>query len=247
MKGYGPTTFGELNADAYDALHDPGTTEDSVELIAELAGDGDILELAIGTGRMALPLAQRGLNVSGFDASPDMLAKLAAKPGGAAIPAWIAEMASFELGQTFDFAFLVFNTLYNLTSQEAQVQCFQRVAKHLKPGGRFLVEAFMPNRERFGDNHAVRTRKVSVDSVLLEAVDHDPVTQKIDYQYIRITPDGTTLKPLPMRYVWPAELDLMARLVGLEPVEKWGGWRKEKLTPTSDMYVALYQRSAAAP
>ena len=149
MKEYGPTTFGDLNADEYDALHDPGTTEESVELIAELAGDGAILELAIGTGRMALPLAQRGLNISGFDASPDMLAKLAAKPGGAAIPAWIAEMASFELGQRFDFAFLVFNTLYNLTTQEAQVQCFQRVAAHLNPGGRFLVEAFMPTPNAF--------------------------------------------------------------------------------------------------
>lgn len=245
MKGYGPTTFGDLNAEAYDALHDPGTTEESVELIAELAGDGAILELAIGTGRMALPLAQRGLNISGFDASPDMLAKLAAKPGGAAIPAWIAEMASFELGQRFDFAFLVFNTLYNLTTQEAQVQCFQRVAAHLNPGGRFLVEAFMPTRERFRDTHAVRTRKVDFDSVLLEAVDHDPITQKVDYQYIRISKDGTALKPLPMRYVLPAELDLMAQLAGLVPVDKWGGWHKQALTASSDMYVALYERPRA--
>lgn len=246
MKEYGPTTFGDLNAEEYDALHDPGTTEACIDLIAELAGTGEVLELAIGTGRIALPLAARGASVSGFDASPDMLQKLRAKPGGNDLQTWVAEMANFKLDRTFDFAYLVFNTLYNLTTQQAQRDCFECVASHLRPGGRFLVEAFMPNRERFENNQAVRTKKVSFDTVWLEAVQHDPVAQTLDYQRIRITEDGTTLKPLPMRYVWPAELDLMAALAGLRPVERWGGWQKQPLTAASDMYVIVYEKPAAA-
>lgn len=243
MKAFGPSTFGDLNAEDYDALHDPGTTEACVDLIAELAGTGDLLELAIGTGRIALPLAARDLNVSGFDASPEMLNILKAKPGGSDIETWVADMASFDLGRTFDFAFLVFNTLYNITSQQGQVACFRQVAQHLRPGGRFLVEAFMPNRESFDNNQAVRTKQVDFDSVRLEAVQHDPVQQTLDYQRILISADGVKLNPLPMRYVWPAELDLMAQLAGLHPVARWGGWQKQPLTKTSDMYVIVYEKA----
>ena len=244
MKQFGPGTFGDLNAEEYDALHDPGTTDECVSLIADLSDGGDILELAIGTGRIALPLAQRGLNVSGFDASPQMLDILKGKPGGSDIPTWVANMASFDLDQTFDFAFLVFNTLYNLTTQEEQLRCIQSVAKHLKPGGKFLVEAFMPNRESFDNNQAVRTKHVDYEKVWLEAVQHDPVAQRLNYQRIRISQQGTELKPLPMRYVWPAELDLMARLAGLSPIAHWGGWHKQPLTRNSDFYVMMYQRDA---
>ncbi|MEO1188147.1 MAG: class I SAM-dependent methyltransferase [Pseudomonadota bacterium] len=243
MKEYGPSTFGDLNADEYDALHNPGTTDACVDLIATLAGQSDILELAIGTGRIALPLAERGLNVSGFDASPQMLDILKAKPGGAKIPTWVADMASFDLGQQFDFAFLVFNTLYNLTTQEDQVRCFKNVAAHLRPGGQFLVEAFMPNRETFENNQAVRTKHVDFDKVWLEAVQHDPVAQRLNYQRIRISQQGTELKPLPMRYVWPSEMDLMAELAGLHLVERWGGWQRAPLTPNNEMQIALYERA----
>lgn len=242
MKEFGPATFGELNADEYDALHNPGTTEECVSLMADLAGDGDVLELAIGTGRIALPLAARGLRISGFDASPEMLEILRGKPGGSDLKTWVADMASFEMDQTFDFAFLVFNTLYNLTTQDQQIRCFQQVAKHLKPGGQFLVEAFMPSRESFENNQAVRTKHVGFDRVWLEAVQHDPINQQLNYQRVRITENGTQLKPLPMRYVWPSELDLMARIAGLKPVSKWGGWHKQPLSPASEMYVALYER-----
>ncbi len=242
MKEFGPSTFGDLNADEYDALHNPGTTEDSVELISELAGKGDILELAIGTGRMAFPLAERGHKVSGFDASPAMLDILKSKPGGESIQTWVADMASFDLGRQFDFAFLVFNTLYNLTTQEDQVRCFQQVAQHLKPGGHFLVEAFMPSREQFENDQAVRTKHVGFDRVWLEAVQHDAVKQSLNYQRIRIGPEGTQLKPLPMRYVWPSELDLMARLAGLTPIARWGGWQKQPLASSSPFYVIVYQR-----
>ena len=242
MKGFGPSTFGELNAEEYDALHDPGTTDACVDLISELAGTGEVLELAIGTGRIALPLAARGLNISGFDASAEMLKILSDKPGGSDIQTWVADMTRFELDRKFDFAFLVFNTLYNVTTQQGQLACFKRVADHLRPGGRFLVEAFMPNREQFANNQAVRTKRVSFDSVWLEAVQHDPVAQTLNYQRIRITENGTQLKPLPMRYVWPAELDLMAELAGLRPVAHWGGWQKQALNASSDLYVIVYEK-----
>lgn len=245
MKEFGPSTFGDLNADEYDALHNPGTTDDCVNLIADLAGNGDVLELAIGTGRVALPLAQRGLKISGFDASPQMLDILKDKPGGSDIPNWLADMASFDLEQEFDFAFLIFNTLYNLTTQGEQVRCLQHVAKHLRPGGKFLVEAFMPNRETFENNQAVRTKHVDYDKVWLEAVQHDPIAQTLNYQRIRISQQGTELKPLPMRYVWPAELDLMARLAGLAPISHWGGWHKQPLSAASEMYVILYEKPSS--
>lgn len=242
MEGFGPTTFGEQYAEEYDALHNPGTTDACVTLISEIAGHGKILELAVGTGRIALPLAKLGHDVSGFDASPDMLEKLREKPGGTALKTWVADMATFDVDAHFDFAFLVFNTLYNLTTQAAQLQCFHQVSKHLKPEGQFLVEAFMPNRETFDRNQAIRTKHVSFDKVWLEAVKHDPVEQRLDYQRIRISEDGTTLHPLPMRYVWPSEMDLMAELAGLRLVERWGNWHREPITAESEMQIALYKR-----
>ena len=193
MKDYGPETFGQLNAEDYDELHDPGTTEESVALIAELAGQGKVLELAIGTGRVALPLTQRGLEVHGLDASPEMIAKLRAKPGGDKIPVTIGNMCEDGVEGTFDFIFLIFNTLFNLTSQEAQAKCFQNAARHLGPGGAFLIETFIPNLSSFEDGRSFRTAEVGPDFVRLEAAEHDPVSQVIRYQNIRFTPEGTQL------------------------------------------------------
>ncbi|MEO1322411.1 MAG: class I SAM-dependent methyltransferase [Pseudomonadota bacterium] len=242
MREFGPSTFGEHYAEEYDALHNPGTTEACVDLVSTLAGEGRILELAIGTGRIALPLSERGHDVSGFDASPHMLEKLREKPGGAKLKTWVADMARFDVDDQFDFAFLVFNTLYNLTTQADQMQCFCQVSKHLNPGGKFLVEAFMPNRETFENKQAVRTKHVSFDKVWLEAVKHDPVRQRLDYQRIRISEDGTTLHPLPMRYVWPSEMDLMAERAGLQLVERWGNWHRDPISAESEMQIALYER-----
>lgn len=241
MKGYEPDTFGKLHADQYDELHNPGTTEEAVALLGDLAGKGRTLELAIGTGRVALPLAKQGVEISGFDASTEMIAKLKEKPGGEDIPTFVADMANFELGERFDFAFLIFNTIYNLTTQQDQVSCFQSTAKHLNPRGKFLVEAFMPNRETFENHQAVRTKHVSFDSVWLEAVKHDPLTQNLNYQRIKISPEGTQLSPLPMRYIWPSELDLMAQLAGMKLIDRWGSWQRAPFTSDSQMHVSLYQ------
>ena len=239
-----PSTFGDLNAEEYDALHDPGTTDDSVALISELAGSGRILELAIGTGRMALPLAHKGHDVSGIEGSPDMLDIMREKPGGADITAIVGDYADVGLDGPFDFVFLVFNTLFNLTSQADQVRCFQNVGAKLAPGGAFLVETFVPDFSDYQNHPRMRAKEVGFDSVKYEAVLHDPLTQKLDMQRIRIKGSDVSLKPLPMRYAWPAEIDLMAKLGGMDLETRWGGWRRESFTKDSKMHVSVYRKPA---
>jgi SAM-dependent methyltransferase len=241
MKGWGPATFGEINAERYDLEHAPNAeTLRAVETLAELAGGGRVLELAIGTGRIALPLAARGAEVSGMDASPEMVARLKAKPGGAAIPVTIADLADVGVDGTFDLVFLVFNTLFNLTSQAEQVCCFQNAAARLTRRGRFVIEAFVPEVARYADGQRLRTVHVDIDRVVVEASVHDPVAQVIRYQYITTTRDGVRLAPLPMRYAWPAELDLMARLAGLELRERWADWDRSPFTAASASHVSVY-------
>jgi SAM-dependent methyltransferase len=244
VKNYGPETFGKLNAEDYDKLHDPGTTDASVNLIAELAAKGKVLELAIGTGRVALPLTQRGLEVHGIDASPEMVAKLRAKPGGEKVPVTIGDMCKDGVEGTFDFAFLIFNTLFNLTSQEEQVMCFQNAARHLNKGGAFLVETFIHDPSQFEDDRHFKTVNVDADTAHLRAAVHDPVTQVMHYQNIRITPTGTRMTPLPMRYAWPPEMDLMAQLAGLKLESRWGGWDRAPFTAKSTMHVSLYRKTS---
>ena len=215
LKGFGSATFGEIYAEAYEVEHDPGTTDEAVELLAGIAGTGSTLELAIGTGRVALPLARRGLKVHGIDGSPAMVAKLREKPGGEAIPVSVGDFADVDIEGSFDFVFLIFNTLFNLTSQQEQVRCFENVAKRLNSGGQFLVETLVPDVTRFDDGQSLRTLHVDMNSAVLEAAVHDPVQQVVEYQRVRMTDDGMRLSPLPIRYAWPAEIDLMARVAGM--------------------------------
>ena len=241
MDQYGAETFGELHAEDYDEQHDPGTTQASVQLLAELIGTRRALELAIGTGRVALPLAAMGVDVSGIDASSRMLAKLREKEAGADIDTAVADIGDFSLPGRFDFIYLVFNTILNLTTQDAQVGCFQSVARHLTPGGCFLVETIVPDIDSFSAGQRLRTLDVGFDSVNLEAVTYDPVDQTANYQRIHITSKGVHLTPLPIRYVWPAELDLMGRLAGMTLVHRWGDWQQGAFTADSHMHVSLYR------
>ena len=144
----------------------------------------------------------------------------------------------------FDFIFLIFNTLYNLTSQAAQVKCFRNAAAMLAPGGAFLIEAFVPDLSQFHDHRSVKPRHVSFGALALEAAVHDPVTQRIDYQVLRVTSEGTRLTPLPMRYAWPQETDLMAQLAGLDLESRWGGWDKCAFTADSRMHISVYRKPA---
>ena len=235
-----PDTFGALYAASYDARNDPGTTAESVALISELAGKGRILELAIGTGRMALPLVARGHDMTGVEASPEMVAQMQAKPGGAAIPVVIGDMADVPVDGLFDHVFLVFNTIFNLTSQAAQVRLFANVAKALAPGGTFLVETFVPDFSGFHENQRMKTRTMDIGSLMFEAVQHDPLTQRLHFQRVRVDGEKVSLSPLVMRYIWPPEMDLMAQMAGLTLQNRWGDWQRGAFTADSRMHVSVY-------
>ena len=239
--------FGELNAENYDVEHDPGTTDECVALIAQLAATDRVLELAIGTGRIAIPLSNLGFLVDGLDASPAMLAKLEEKISGKQnaqiIETTVADMANFNLLRTYDFAYLVFNTLLNLTSQAAQVACFRSVAQHLNSEDRFQVEAIVSDIAVFNGHQYLRTDEVSFNDVRIEAATHDPVTQLIECQRIRISAEGASVKPFVYRYAWPSEIDLMANLAGLTLVERWGDWQRSPFTAESHMHISVYQKA----
>lgn len=235
-------TFGTLNVEDYDAAHDPGTTDAAVEVISDLAGDGRILELASGTGRVTIPLAQKGHRIEGIDGSPEMVERMRAKLGGADIPVTIGDMAEVGADGPFDHVFLIYNTFFNLPDQTAQVRCFQNSADRLAPGGTFLIETFVPDVSDFTKGQRVRTMRLDMLSVWLEAATHDPVAQRFELQRIRITPEGLKLVPLPMRYACPPEIDLMARLAGLVLESRWGGWDKSHFTADSAMHVSVYRK-----
>ena len=242
MLPFSPETFGELNADDYDEVNDPGTTDACVQLISEIANRGRILELAIGTGRIAIPLAKTGLSVSGIEGSPEMVAKLRSKDGGKDIPVTTGDMAEARVEGDFDHVFLVFNTLFNLQSQEAQLRCFQNAARHLTDEGSFLIEAFVPDLSGFRDGQRVIAKHIDRNSAWLEAAFHDPVRQVIELQRIRITEEGIKLVPLPLRYAAPPEIDLMAQLAGFHLENRWGDWNKSPFTADSKMHVSVYRK-----
>jgi len=246
MKDYGPTTYGKLNAERYDAMYEErmvAETRDSVATLAELAGDGQVLELAIGTGRVAIPLAARGLAVQGIEASDEMVAQLRKKPGGGDIPVKIGDMAEARVDDTFDLIYLVFNTIFNLTTQEAQVRCFQNAARHLTPNGVFVVETVVPALSDFVDDQRMKGSWARMDSVRFEVAIHDPVLQTVAFQRVVIDENGTRITPHFMRYAWPSELDLMARLAGLERRERWAWWDRSPFTSTSKSHVTVYGRA----
>ncbi|GAB3597992.1 class I SAM-dependent methyltransferase [Angustibacter peucedani] len=242
MEGFDPaTSFGADVASRYD--DEPrGDETETVELLAELADGGRALELAIGTGRVALPLAARGVGVDGIELSPDMLHRLREKDGGADLAVTQGDMASADAPSSgYALAYLVFNTIGNLLTQDAQVRCFQNVARHLADDGVFLVETSTPwsfvRRHQFVD-----VEKVATGEVVLDVNRYDPVTQLLDENHVQLTAGGVRMGPISCRLVTPAELDLMARLAGLRLRERWGGWRREPFTADSARHVSVYGR-----
>ena len=197
--------------------------------------------MGIGTGRVALPLAACGVEVRGIDASHAMVAKLRAKPGGAAIPVTIGDFAAFQADGTFNLIFVVFNTFFGLVTQEAQVQCFRHVAAHLRPGGVFLIEAFVPDPGRFTRGQSVSVTRIDPDLVSLDVARHDPLAQRVDSQHLVFTESGTRLYPVQLRYAWPSELDLMARLAGLRLRLRWSDWAGAPFTSASTGHISLYE------
>lgn len=246
MEGHGLESFGELNAERYDALYEKAMaaeTRDSVAALAGLAGDGRVLELAIGTGRVALPLAERGLAVHGIEASAKMVAKMREKPGGDSIPVVIGDMATARAEGEFELVYLVFNTIFNLTTQDAQVRCFENACRHLSEAGVFVVETVVPDLSGFVDGQRMRAKRAGMDSAKFEIAMHDRVKQTIEFQRIVIREDGAQTCPHYMRYAWPSELDLMARLAGLELRDRWAWWDRSPFTSESKSHVSVYART----
>jgi SAM-dependent methyltransferase len=240
MDGYFPETYGDRIAGSYDGLY-PTADPDAIDLLAEVAGGDPALELGIGTGRFALPLRERGVDIHGIDASEAMIERLRAKPEGAAIPVTLADFEDFRLDQRFGLVFVVFNTIFVLLTQEAQIRCFRTVAAHLRPGGRFLIEAFVPDLSRFDRGQRVSTARLDATGALLEVSKHDPVAQTVDSQMIRIGDGGLQLFPIRLRYAWPSELDLLARLAGLELEHRWGGWKRAAFGAASEAHISVYR------
>ena len=243
MNEYLASTYGDRIADRYDDMY-PAIDQAAIDLLEALASGGPVLELGIGTGRIALPLASRGLKVQGVDASEAMVARLRAKPGGRDIPVTIADFREFDLGERFALIFVAFNTIFALQTQEEQVQCFRTVARHLQPRGCFLIEAFVPDLTRFDLGQRASVRSLDPASGMLELSRHDPVAQLVDSQLVHLSSRGLELYPVRLRYAWPSELDLMARLAELTLLHRWANWQREEFGATSGFHVSVYRREA---
>lgn len=223
------------------AMGSPETLDPTLDLLADLAGDGAALELAIGTGRVALPLASRGVPVSGIDLSPDMVAQLAAKPGADAIPVTIGDIATVRLDQGFRLVYLVYNTIGNLETQERQVACFATAAAHLEPGGCFVIEVGVPDLRRLVPGHDAVVFSHAPGYVGFDRYDDLVAQHAVSHHFVA---DGSGAREVrtPFRYVWPSELDLMARLAGLDLRHRWEDWHRSPFAAHSTSHVSVWQK-----
>jgi SAM-dependent methyltransferase len=238
--------FGEEIAARYDDPSDdmfaPAVIEPTVDFLADLAGTGATLELGIGTGRIALPLAQRGVPVHGIDLSEAMVARLRLKPGGQEIPVTIGDFATTSVDETFTLAYLVFNTINNLTTQDEQVACFQNAAAHLEPGGVFVIEVGVPSLRRLRPGENVNVSRYRNGYHCID--EFDVANQGLISHHFTAEEGRFRERSIPFRYVWPSELDLMARIAGLRLRERWSGWRREPFTSDSTKHVSVWEKPA---
>jgi SAM-dependent methyltransferase len=236
-----PALFGDRWADIYDGSG--WETPPELDLLAELAAGSRVLELAIGTGRVAVPLAARGVDVAGIEASAAMVDKMREKPGGEDIPVVIGDMADVGVDGLFGMAYLVFNTLFNLITQERQVDCFHNVAQVLEPGGVFVIACFVPDPTKWDRGQRVEATHVGPDNAAINVYEHDPVAQRYDKQTIIFDADGYRMLPTALRYSWPSEIDLMARLAGLRLEARYGNWQRHPFTADSPGHVSIYRKA----
>ena len=238
--------FGESVAARYDEsaaeMFDPAVVDPVIDLLVEIAGSGRALELGIGTGRIALPLAQRGVPVHGIELSKAMVARLRAKPGGEDIGVTIGDFATATVDGPFSAAYLVFNTILNLTTQSAQVACFRNVAAHLEPGGCFAIEVGVPELQRLPPGETLCAFHVSETRWGFD--EYDVAVQGLTSHHFEIVDGRVERHSLPFRYAWPSELDLMAQLAGMRLRERWGGWKREPFTSDSRNHVSVWEKPA---
>ena len=238
--------FDERVAATYDddsaEMFDPEVLEPVIDFLAGIAGGGRALELGIGTGRIALPLAQRGVQVQGIELSKAMVARLRAKPGGDDIGVSIGDFATTSVDGSFSLAYLVYNTIGNLTTQEAQVACFRNVAAHLEPGGCFVIEVLIPELQRLPPGETFRVFNASETHWGID--EYDVAMQGLTSHHFWIGDGRADYLAFPFRYVWPSELDLMAQLAGMRLRERWGGWKREPFTSESHKHVSVWEKPA---
>ncbi len=245
--GFDPAEYGSHIADDYDDVMsdlDPGA---AIDTIAALAAGGAIVEFGIGTGRVALPLRERGLTVAGIEGSADMAGRLRRKPGGDGIPVVIGDFASARADGEFDLAVLTYNTIFALPSQDAQVDTFRNAARHLRSGGAFVVEAWIPDVGHFRNGVGLRPYSFSDRRVVIEAAELHPATQEMRTTKVYVDQRGARVFPANHRYAWPAELDLMARLAGLRLEHRWATWERAPFTDTSTTHVSVWRKVADGP
>ena len=245
MEEYSISTYGDLIAGVYDDLYRPVDVTERVDVLAELAAGGKALELGVGTGTYALAMAARGVDVHGIEASPAMVERLRAKEGGDAMPVSIGDFADVDVEGALSLVFVINNTFYMLTSQQEQVRCFENVASHLNENGVFLVHAFVPDVSMFDQGQRLHASLPDLASVRLDVSVHDAVNQVVDFRHLHLTEAGIRMYPGRLRYAWPSELDLMARLAGLRLRERWGDWQRSPFTSRSSAHVSIYERASS--
>jgi len=240
MKNYSGETYGEHMAAVYDTWYSD-LDDDMLEVLGDLTNGGRALELGIGTGRIALPLQKQRVEVQGIDASEAMIAQLQAKPGGDQISVTLGNFADVAVDGRYHLIYVVFSTFFVLLTQEEQVPCFENVAHHLDPQGSFVIEAYVPDLRRFDQGQTVRAIHVEMDEVRLEASLLDPINQQITGQKVVLTGQGVQLYPLKVRFAWPSELDLMARIAGLQLFQRWENWKRSPFSSESMRHISVYR------
>ncbi len=241
MKEYSESTYGEQIAEVYDRWY-PDLDHSIISSLVELSQGGRALELGIGTGRIAIPLHQAGIEVQGIDASQAMLAKLKIKPGGENIQTTLGDFADVDVAGHFKLIYVVFNTFFALLTQDEQILCFKKAANRLSPNGVFVVEVFVPDMARYVDNQTVRVVDSNESGVRLDVSQIDMIEQRVDSKHIYLSEEGVRLYPVKLRYAWPSELDLMAQLAGISLKHRWGTWRKDAFSQEHGRHISVYQR-----
>jgi hypothetical protein len=240
MDFYSDETYGERIASVYDEWYyelDP----ESIQVLSEMAHGGRALELGIGTGRIAIPLQNSGVTVHGIDASPSMVNRLHSKAGGENIPVSMGNFADVPVEGEYSLIYVVFNTFFALLTQDEQIRCFQNVAKHMDEAGVFVVEAFIPDPARFSAGQNMRVTRIGEYEVHMDVSEVELDKQLVTAQHIVLTEHGTRFYPVKIRYVWPAELDLMAQLAQLQLRERWDDWEKSQFTAKSGKNISIYE------
>ena len=246
MDGFDPkTSFGRDVSLRYDAEDTRGDEEQTVAFLARLAGGREALELAVGTGRIGLPLTRAGVPVHGIEMSHDMVDRMREKPGGDAVEVTIGDMSRVGTGRSYGLVYLVYNTIGNLLTQDDQVRCFENAARHLTDSGVFVLECRVPDAPSRPGHQFVDADRVGVDHVALDVCRYDPLSQVLDKTHVRIDSDGIAFDPISLRLAHPPEFDLMARIAGLRLRERWGGWNEEPFDAASWRHVSIYERATA--